>query len=721
MFPTKKGLGVQLNYGIPGPNLFVTQFDPEKPWIFSREREGGAQLQKVINSTTRLMKPQVANLDIHDDKDHLYKQVIQDVPIELLKSLKEDPKGYTDCDLVYDPALGKMLDYGSLRIAHKPDVTPVVAYVSGEYKDCLVVQHVSKRKEDVRLAQDVVEMEFPILTGGASLEFESAIQQIEICKGESVFQIPQTDILVRTRRGCSVVKTVITKNSSVELQRTNDFTFEELGEDITHVSANPFDTQMIAMIGAGGRWVICKRTSLKMHVVHRGQAFVPEEVSNFKRIAWCADTNRVLLIGRTYVKEVRLSSGESVDVVSATQWSSIREYCRWETVNKFGFLLTSRELIWIDTEYGFKRVLSWKHYMNADDPSLGMFIKFHDEIQYVCLYSQTHPLVIVFQFKLEDGYPKSVHDPFIVKTDAKTTAQSFALLPMTTQDEGNDEEMEPIDGVWLTLFRLSNQLELTRVVLSDQSASVVKNKQESRRASEVEITPALEISKKTNYEDISQKLFAKPSIEEADDYDIFQKFATSFDVSTLHDSRPVALKDKEEIQGFKSIEEFDNLLEQLHEYCKEQKINYTTLKDFAQHVLDDRDISLFNELRDKLSQTWNNSTIASQVTRDLGLALSVFYDEDREGELVVTNVNTLSSKMKTIVDHWGKEHYSDEEKEGTNVIDRADIPQVSQPIITVTQSQPQDTLKRPMSQKFSQKATQASQSQRKKRRVKGFA
>lgn len=734
MFPTKSGLGVQLNYGTPGPNLFLSQYDPDKPWIFSRERDGGHMLQKVTNSTRRLAKTQVAKLDIHEDKDELYKSVVHEASRELIHSLEMDPLAFTDCDLVYDPTVGKMLDYGNMKFASGIKTTPVVAYVSGGVKDTLVIQNVTNKKEVVRSQQATWDMEFPTLSGGASLQFESTIKQIEICKSEAIFEIPQMHILVRTAQCCSVIRVIIQKDLSINLERSYDITRDDFGEEMSHITNNPFDPNVVAIIGVSGKWTVYKMTKLQIWVVHQGHAFVPEELSKFKRISWSGDDQRILLIGRTYVKEVQLFTGKSLDLISANQWTHIRDYARWETLNKFGFLLTARELIWVGTESAFKRILSWKHYLSPDDPSLSMFVKSYDDIQYVSLHSQVHPLIVVFQFKYEHGVPKSIRDPFIIDTDSKTVAQNFVLLPVLRLDidtgdgiSNLDEDEKDVEGVWFTLFKLSNQLELTRVVLSDQSASVVKQSLETRRASRVEVTPPpLDTDNNTDkYKDACTKIFTMEANKAVDDdSQIFQDFARNFDISKLHQSKPVSLKSECELQGFQNLEEFDNMLEQLHDHCKEQGVQYTSLTELSRHVTEGGDVKSFQELKQRLIDLWSNPESATNVTRDLALSLTVFFDKEYEEQLVATKEKTLKPKMKAIVDEWGHDYDMDEEEDYGAHIDRAiDIQTRSQPIITVTQSQSQpqhslSILKRPLSQKFSQ-STQTQK--RKKKRVKGFA
>lgn len=767
MFPSKKGLGVQLSHGINGPSNFLSQYNPEKPWVFARERDSGYGLKTVPNSSVRLSKAQLVGACKARDggKDALYKAVMLEVPSDLLHSLENDPQDFSKCDAVYDPSIGRMLDFGYIKAAFKQKRVPIVAYTGGASGDYLVVQSVTDLKQDVMVNGEAISMELPTLKGGAMLQFECSIKQVETFKSDPVFKIPQKSIMVRTSLGCSIVDVKITKDGGISLIRAFDITAECLGEEIAHVVNNPFDSGTVGIIGVKGKWAIYRRTKARMVPFKEGCAFVPDELSSFKRISWGFNEDTLLLIGRSYVKLVNLRRDECQDIITCNGWSEMREYSRWRTSNRYGMLLTSRELIWVDVEGDlFKRVLSWKHCLNPDDPSLRMSLQSYDDVQYVFVHSEMTPLVVVFQFKLDNGFPKSIKDPFIYKVESHERIHDFVLQPLFEDEDDEDEsadngDSEPADdgdnepdneghsnsttakpqGLWFALYKFSKDLELTRVILSSENTTVLNGITPPPMLKQAKET----ITKARSHEmggwerkatikrsrDSLPALFSdvEPVSEnDEDDEQVFLKFANSFDIDKLRHSQPSSLRDGSELCGFSDLEEFDNMMEQLVEQCKLKGIQHVPLPQLFQCLVEDSNETNFKDIQSRMTAIWPQETICHEVTRDLALTLSIFHSEEHEDELANATYSTLDKETRELVAGWDSpdEEHEAEPVEEDEFVDH--IPALSsQPAIVSSQAQAhsqfaRSSLKRPGA--FSQMSQSSQSTQKKqKKRKKGFA
>lgn len=756
MWPSRHGLGVQLSYGLQGANIYSESLEASKPWKFARERDGGLPLTKIHNSTQRLVPPQISNVEISTNKDSVIDRALRDVPVSLIDQIKSD-ENILSSKYVYDPSYGRLIDEGVLKYYVKYEYADVIAYASDASGCTLNVNVLAKKREIAQDGDDRdYELDIPAFDIGSSLSFDSPIRQIEICKSSPSKKDDHKRILVRTTSSIIIVEVRLAK-ASVTLSATYELTSEEFfGKEFAHFTTSPFTPAQFAVVDVSGNCAVFSHVRGQKTVVKfTARIFEADDFSNFKRISWLSNSSELLVMSRSYVKLLNQNTQEKTDIIAARQWSALRDYGRCWSDDNHGFLLTSKELIWVDVKAGFKRLLSWKHYLDAEDPSLRMEIKVVESITFVALYSQVHPLVFIFQFKFEDGLPKSIRDPVLIKCDTTTSAIDLLLLPVTTQDT---EDPELSEEKSIALFKMSTQLEITRLIISTLNGGKMLKYSDERRnsihkkavASGKSVAPVLlNNRRKVQVRELAAQVFKTTDNDlefEEEDATVFQNYALSLGIDKDANRPPSSLLGlADPIENFKDFEEFDNMIEQLEEFCESKGLSFIPLNSLSS-IAYGRAFSKIEQIYLYLFNLWNkdssssdaNKFFSKHITKELALSLSIIYDEEREERILSEKTAKLPKNLLQIVDKWNDDFTIADEDDIPSQLLELSEPAI-EPIVTVSQSQQRTTtpasqgLLRPSQRPASQSTTRQSQVTRssqhlpsqsqpkkKKKRIKGF-
>lgn len=740
MFPQRKGLGVQLAHGLPGPAIPLLQYDTDEPWVFARQRDGGIPLRPVQDSLIQIVPPQfdddviVTKLKRRDDPK------IVGITREFIDEMQKNEYIIEKHPLIFDPSEGSLLDFHTC-IQKRNKIVPVIAFVTNEYKNNLVVQELMEVTEKVTRTGSTETTDAKVKTytlgTGVSLLFPHSIKQVHISKlliGSSTHN--KNSLAVLTSHSMTLVTFFNFNKYTIETGA--EITCDEFGEQIVHVACNPYDISQFAIAGAKGRWAILKNTGKRLKVIHTGHVHNANELSTFKRISWTNDSDKIVFMGRTFLKKIDFETGKSTDIISATHWSQIRDYQMWLSDPKFAFLLTSKELIWCDTSDGIKRVLAWKHNMPSNDPSLKLsFHDSEDDTKIVMLSCLTTPIVLVYEFKLDDdGLPKSVRDPFMLETGTEGKTHDIVLIPSSTSDEEEDDNDDASDKCFTT-FQLSQRLELTKCTLSNFEASLPKKELQQPVITNDMSSPDVSQSKTASA--ICEALFHGPMPHKermVDDSLILQEYASKFHFDKSEDFQPTSLFNAAPpAENVYSLEEFDSMIEQLLEYCRGNGFDTVSMRSLSK-ILFKEEIESMSELYDKITKIWTDDRVAiREVVRDLCLSLSVVFDAQVEKNALIEEMDMMPTKTRKLVRDWDENYDESDDEFGLSgrSASESEAPMVEEPVIRLTQtqnSQPasqQSQIMRPSQRFGSQKmgsqrlGSQGASQKRKKRKVKGFA
>lgn len=780
MWPRKKGLGVQLGYGIQGPSLHLEQLKSDTPWEFARAGHSGLDLKKVKYSDFKVIPPQVLS-EHHIVKDGeleslaLLADVKQHISEDTVDNITKNDERM-DSPFIYDASKDtKVIDFGPLRRYHSKLDNDLFAYASGPMQSKLVVQIKIKRTEIVCGPENQIEsdnesenestdsedsesdiepqLEKPdnykvkkINSGnlgvGSSIELNSKIEQIEISRSCSSFSIPKDLIFVRTGSEVYVIKVHMKANLSfMQLIILSKFDIKDyFNYGLAFLNYCPYDNSSFSAIDIKGNWSIFKLSSSRQdfELKYRGEINNAEDLSNFKRIYWTNKEFIILLVTRDRVKKVDLLLQKTTDLVTANVFSKFRDYKNCDSNDNFGFLLTSRELIWIDlTDNRFERILSWKHYLNEDDPSLiiSQIITVNGTI-IISLQSRLVPSVFLYQFKFENGLPSLIHDPILISTESSNNLGNILV---------------PINKDFISLFTLTNKLELIKILLSTKDVISVKyavsgsanNNNSNSNGFKTSVLEDIRLThlgrlKENPFKFVYENLFYVPKFQNEVDLSKIESLNGLIDFDEL-DRKPIILTDLIKKENFGYLDDFKKLDEIIKDFIDKFKLNgyeqisITNSLSFLLGKTFKSNIGNFESFYDNLLKLWRSSVVAKYATRDLSLSLVNLYDSEYETAKLEQKLNKLPLKLKNLISNWDNDNlYEDENEVQQAIVNRrieeATVEELA-PIIQVSQAKEPTSLlssqklqsdkkKRHLS---SQTMSQSTQQRKKKRKLKGFA
>lgn len=467
MWPSKHQLGVQLVYGTQGNGVVTAEEVPSaleglpsfQPNIhFPRLRDQGPLLRPIKNSSWKLPSYE------HDEESQvstsmawLRKKTHSTTffPDELTEALLAELAPMNDL-LAYDPTEGDQMTLVDLGIGafadpvllegHKilPNVKNSVvnlkgvAYVCGENSSELRLAPLLPRVKRVTCSDtgDTSKLYLPDSlqdrANYACCRFPNRILQIQASPFHSL-------IAVRSKATIHFVKYSWQNNPHIRAPEfdvlpcsidAHDFS----ASDLAHFEFSPMDKNAFTIIDVQGKfsvWRFHERTKTT-ELVHtsipsgKPESKTPltiantEDTSSWKSICWCSDSQSLIAFSRKEATCFHVGSDYSMPVqslITSNLWASIWDV---KTCSGYAFLLTSREIMFL--KLGVKaplaRLVSWKHYLDNEDPSFKLRVFKADKNLFICsVFSKNMPMAMMYTFGFHDGKPSLLNDPYCIRTD----------------------------------------------------------------------------------------------------------------------------------------------------------------------------------------------------------------------------------------------------------------------------------------------------------------
>ncbi|KAI5970318.1 hypothetical protein CANMA_000671 [Candida margitis] len=468
MWPHKSGLGVRLGYGVFGnPNVEVESVtntdtlsnDGLQPKINFPRKEGDAEESKYLcevsykdlikkplnHSVGEVYKSEDTSTSFRSDEGYF---ATDSVPYKIISSFGLETKAM-DSDVAYDPCFGDIVQTFQIKPKSQDALVHGLIHVTGEALSVLSLS--------IRL-QDGVSIK---LSHPYEVDFLDQIRQVEVGENEAHDRLI---ILVRTR-----VKVYATtcklENYSTNSKSAPDFKLSIIKEiasqkldqsTFANVAVCASDVRKFAMIDVNGNltaWLINKKYD-KVSRMGDHDVQIPiadaSNLSHWLRLTWLSNLNSILLSTRTKIFQYDFVSMTQKVLVTSNTWSRIRDV---QCVGDMIFSLTSKELIWLQrrgTE--IERLLSWRHFLNDNDPSLKFSVLTRHNSYLVFLYSQANPLVLVYTLGFDHGRPSSLRDPYIVQRSNAVDLKQ--LVPLAMDDADNIIVIELSSSLHLRQRRL---------------------------------------------------------------------------------------------------------------------------------------------------------------------------------------------------------------------------------------------------------------------------
>ncbi|ODV77803.1 uncharacterized protein CANTADRAFT_26852 [Suhomyces tanzawaensis NRRL Y-17324] len=646
MWPQKKGLGNRLSYGVDGnglpllnKNSLALKDGDSVHFDFPRHQDDGIQLHEISGSTLHLVQSQKPINDSNEEYEttengsllrNSRKIAVPGiyVPSDILTSCMVEANSIISSS-VYDPSYGNLFTMFRTRTrsSHYQFEQTVAAYVTGETGNILNLSILKPQQIEVTHLQNEKKSDIllPDLLCPYQLSFTESIKQIEIGPVLPYFVSPL--ILVRTSGKIHVLKcfrsgTYVTSawNSNLEVDVVAQILSADFKSfDFVDVAFNPYDFTLFTVIdikGNFGIWKIPVRNTtdmMKLEAPVGSEKFIledPSELSNWKRICWSYNPETMLIVTRSSITEIKLGKiWSSKKIVSSNTWSKIIDFVR---TSESGFLLTSKELIWVNLKNCVERIMSWKHFLDDSDPTLRLSVSQLDEGIFKCLiYSQMHPLIFVYTFGFDDDRPYSLRDPYFIKRNTKLgNVQQITLAEL---NQGMYRSMKKVSEDDLVigdendlicrkfgLFELTTSLGLSMVSFSEiENLGINSLKTEYIRAGSKELEDELSSSTGANDAQIASKqlklissLLNNNSKSEFEQIEAIQNYAFSLGEGAfkLKNSEDVSilpayfslLDISENIPyNVSDIAEIDLMIEQLTRFFDQKQISLSSLINSA--------------------------------------------------------------------------------------------------------------------------------------------
>lgn len=455
MWPHKEGLGIRLSYGVDGNGVLVVDSSDKKLGLkleVAKLNQQGLVLNEIEGSHTLLSLP-------HNDTGSMLGASTStfalpstssrylDIPQCITNSYSSESVNISSSNS-YDPTLGDLTSIFKLSSYRTDASHEVFAYRTGKSNNVLSLAVLKYNELKVKSSTDT---EYQSKISDVSLSIQTKVSFSEkiaqICTCDLVHGQPSPYIIIRTSSTLYVLECSIKKKGrydydvSVSLIEELEATSNGL-DYFADVCFNPYNFCQFAAVDVRGFFVIwnidkAHQVPIEKMILHDEDVqfgiYDPAELSDWKRICWGKDMRSILISSRSSIYEFEFEPElRKKQLMTANTWSRIRDIYR---LGNNAFLLTTKELIWFDVGENFTRKLSWRIFLDDQDPSVKLSVSSRNG-RYVCLvYSQISPILFVYNFGIMHGIPFSLQDPYYIKRKHEDPVLQIQLLKLRGEQD----------------------------------------------------------------------------------------------------------------------------------------------------------------------------------------------------------------------------------------------------------------------------------------------
>ncbi|KAK6464507.1 RNA polymerase I-specific transcription initiation factor RRN6-like protein [Scheffersomyces coipomensis] len=662
MWPSKKGLGARLSYGVKGNGVSALDLGDFSSNIDFARRDDIKDLHEIDQPFTNIVEGQLplyANPELRESltMGSSISNIEGFIPSNMVSSLHKESDIFTS-SIAHDPNFRNLFKLIQIKNINGMTPIPSVCYVGGPSGNVLNISYLDYRTLEAVKENDhhiYTRLLFPEFSKPFQITLTEQIKQIET--PQILFDSLASFMIIRTNTGIYVLSCTKSIHSNPEV--ITDIEVETLGTievsqlagfEFADVSFNPHDFTQFGIVDVKGNfciWRITRTKRITKLTVGIHSVTNIADLSNWKRICWTKDLKRVLILTRSSMDQFNVESKELTRIITSQTWSKIRDFQQSE-VEDHAFLLTSKELVWISLSGTIERLMSWKHFLDDSDPSLKLSLNKTGDNQFTCIiHSEVNPLLFVYTFELFNNKPYSIKDPYYINRGEYPGALKQALLlkldlEMFTNDKGMVTDLtldeQEIDGYIecnkYCLLEISSCLGVSIRIFSPEAELIIKpDNDEEDVSTKVEGSSNAKLQQLQYFDFISNihmgAVFEslKENIPERSNSDdeakSIQEYAYSLGEginsgsSTLNYYSSLLDVSNKLFNSVVDVAEFDTMLEQLSEFFKSKEVPvrslvYTTMVK-----------------RNQLFKEFGGSNISSaSTTKDIYRLLKKIYLKD---------------------------------------------------------------------------------------------
>lgn len=527
MWPSKHHIGVQLAYGVQGNGIVLPEEGPSsleelpsfQPKIhFPRLRDQGPHLRPIKNSSwtlpsTTLNEDSLATTSMSWFRKKAHSTIY--APDLITEALTVELAPMNEL-FAYDPTEGDKIILINLGVAAYSDpivignrkVFPKVknnvlhlkglAYVCGDNNTNLCVTPLlpTLNKATNLDSNDTKELLLPNAPKETN-NYEYCIFPTPVLQIQASPFFPI--IAIRCRSTIHFIKFLWLndpdeKGPTLETLPCIIDVHELSGHEFAHIEFSSDDKHLFSIIDVRGNFAVWSlrhdsvwTTELRYTSVPSNQekSSIPltiansEDLSAWKKICWDTQSSSLIAFSRKEATIFKLSEGRpnsSQKLITSDLWANIWDF---KSFLKYALLLTSRELIFLESEKEapFKRLLSWKHFLDDEDPSFRLHVcEAKREELFICsVFSQNTPMAMIYTLGFNQGRPALLCDPYFIRTSEDCLTFFFDSIRYNVDDDMTFFQVQSTgSGLHYSSLHGSESLELALTEKATRSASTLE-------------------------------------------------------------------------------------------------------------------------------------------------------------------------------------------------------------------------------------------------------
>lgn len=520
------------------------------------------------------------------------------------------------------------------------------------------------------------------------INLQSRIKHIEVPKPTNYLGKYPNLFAVITDSKLHIIRLDRIDESGIELTEFLPLEFLEFEQfPIVDIAFNPWDMMEMALVDSKGNWILAKLEThkrkpctIKLKSDISGSIFDPTVTSPWHHIDWIDDHSSLVVLNRSKMVSINYVENWQLDIVEAKTWSELRDYKRIN--DNTALLLTSQEIILLDIQNNsFRRMISWKHNWDTNDPSIRMSYKLEEGNNYTHLIH-----VLIFSkltlkvYGISIGYKENAWTviackPFLLSLDNVKSKHGINSIEFSTcstefasdKSEGdivdNDDDEFAKDIVCVLGF-----IELNTLV---QGFLSTKNSPNHLHLSSHINQPTYNDRSLEKICDAFDHSIPVPKADHQveNEYHMFQEFGYELSerLNKLLDSWK-SRSDKYNLNieslayldvcpsYFQSITEYVSLIEQLIAYYQNHNLVFSEVRLFIEQLIGEN-LGSWEDLFNRLVIAWDPVSTEAEhlsrtVIRDIALYLTLYQQQDTIKTSLDVISEELSDSMKSLLNSW---------------------------------------------------------------------
>lgn len=416
----------------------------------------------------------------------------------------------------FDPTIVNLMDVGDIQ--HQDNTFDsldfpnlgAIAYVTGAERTNVALSVLRSADKDIHYMADIARNDMkasitiPDLSPAYVYHTKQPIFQLNLLNQKINEIYPSTVCLVRTSSTVNVLKTsyqceeieegsvlqrpILNPLYSISLNQSLDLTAPF--EVVSHVSLHPNLPQIAALKSRGtlslysrseedGRNAISSFSETSLPFFRWGSSH-----SSWGRVFW-SDDNTLLIANRYAIKtfdtrEHRYSINENFigneNTSSFTKSVFLSDVCSSPDNSHDFFAVADNKLLWIDTRYPKRPVLSIRHFFPSEDPSVKIDPVYNKESGQttVTLTSQLSSLATIYQIGKDSmNLPVLKNDPFVYHLHPEYSTQTLKTVILPKNNRLHNEKYLGDTFMTYSSFQQSRDFGLVQHILtSDPKLSI---------------------------------------------------------------------------------------------------------------------------------------------------------------------------------------------------------------------------------------------------------